>query len=160
MSAAKDATRRFLAGILMLPAALLIVVVGPNVGEYEGKVFPVAASYTILKKTPVESGGFDIDYSFVKLRKCPLKTMNLSIEILPNIFKEFSWNFTDGGLTNRPTGNWYGSLHTTAPASLIDRPIRLIAFHYCHTIYLWETETLMLDQSKSSEFTIKKDATS
>lgn len=159
MRAIKESLRNFWVGLLILPAALTAVAIGPKIGVYEGRMFPVVTNYVVTSKTPSAGVGFDILTTFDRVRKCKFTGMNLSIEISNSIYEEFSWRFIDPTeIHSRPIGNWIGNYHTDAPVTLINKPMRLIAYHQCWGPYLWETETTLVDDSPKLETTIKRAA--
>ena len=160
MSAAKDATRRFLAGILMLPAALFSVYVAPNFGAYEGRIFPVGINYKVINKIATPNGEFDIVVSFTKIRSCQLKDITTAIEITDGVWQEFNQSYPEGDdykSHSRPLGNWISRWHMIAPISLIDKPMRITVFHQCWGLLLWQTETLGIDEAHPAEIVIKKE---
>lgn len=160
MSAAKDATRRFLAGILMLPAALFTVYVAPNFGAYEGRIFPVGINYKVINKIATPNGEFDIVVSFTKIRSCQLKDITTSIEITEGVWQEFNQLYPEGDdykNHSRPLGNWISRWHMITPLIFIGKPMRVTVFHYCFGPNFWLTETIAVDESRPPEILIKKE---
>jgi hypothetical protein len=154
-----EPTRKFLAGLLMLPAALFVVAVGPKIGAYEGDMFPVVKDYVITEKIPTSNGEFDVVVAFEKVRGCSFMDQNWSIEIAENVYQEFQQVFPEDGIDRprtRPLGKWRQRWHIKAPVALIDKPMRLIVYHKCWGPLAWETETRAIDQHEVSEIIITK----
>lgn len=156
-----EATRTFIAGLLMLPAALFAVAVAPKIGIYEGRAWPVVANYKVIDRFATDGGGFDVIVSFTKVRECKFLDQNWSIEISDNVFEEFQQVFPEDGSyrpQTRTLGKWMAHWHIKAPSSLMNNPLRLIVYHQCWGPALWDTLSMAIDQSPQTEITIKKDA--
>lgn len=128
---------------------LLLLIFTPDMGVWEGRLFPVVDQFAITGMTEDPTGGLLADVEFRKRRSCK--------------FSDIDWYWRNGRFwveaeivfpedagrppSSRPKGEFAARWLLDIPWAHHNAPMKVIARHRCHGPSLWETYTTLLDGS-------------
>ena len=148
-----NALRTGLIGIL----GATILLAWNEVGEFEGKHWPVAKAYSILNEEPATNlEGTYVSFVFYKDRACKFKLQEMYI---PSS-KGWSWvpwfdpkRKRGQGVYTRPSDSWFQETWLVGyPAKSVGTPIKIVLHHECWGSSFWETVTeITIPERKQTE---------
>lgn len=130
------------AGVAVL--ASVSIYLSSEIGNLEGRLFPVAVDYAIEGETPaVGVEGVEVTLSFAKVRSCSFEFQEASIPSGMGKWKDAPIYDPKraGSVFSRPTGHYHVTWLFGFPPSSIGTPIKMVLHHKCWGPTLWETVT-------------------